>query len=295
MRNHQIEYTDPNILKPFSSNAPTHSKKQVKQIARSIERFGFNTPVLIDTTGTIIAGHGRLEAAKLLKLETIPTIRLAHLSETERRAYIIADNKLAQSATWNADLLAAEVQYLLDAEFDIELTGFQMAELDVFLEELSERSGNQPEPEDHVPAVDPATPIVSRAGDRWTLGNHVVVCGDARNPATYAALLGDDRVDLVFTDPPYNVPIDGHVCGLGRAQHREFAMASGEMTPAQFEEFLQSMLRRAQEMCRPGAILFVCMDWRHARELLGAARTCRLELKNICVWNRTNGGLPRWA
>jgi DNA modification methylase len=289
--NYVIEYLAPESLKPYPCNARTHSKRQVQQIARSIERFGFNNPVLIDPTDTVIAGHGRMEAAKLLKLSTIPVIRLAHLTEVERRAYIIADNKLAQNAAWNVDLLASEVQYLLDAEFEIELTGFHMAELDVVLEEASERTGEQPEPEDQLPAVDPAMPVVSRAGDRWILGQHVVVCGDARDPAACAALLPGDTVDLVFTDPPYNVPIDGHVCGLGSVKHREFAMASGEMTPGQFENFLQTVLQRAQETCRPGAILFVCMDWRHSRELLGAGCSCRLELKNVCVWNKTNGGM----
>jgi DNA modification methylase len=286
-----IEYMAPESLKPYPGNARTHSKRQIGQIARSIERFGFNNPVLIDPTDTVIAGHGRMEAAKLLKLSTIPVVRLAHLSELERRAYIIADNKLAQNANWDADLLASEVQYLVDAEFEIELTGFHMAEVDLILDEADERSGHQPEPEDQVPAIDPAGPVVSRASDRWVLGDHVVLCGDARDQANYATLLAGETVDLVFTDPPYNVPIDGHVCGLGSVKHREFAMASGEMTPGQFEDFLQTVLQRAQETCRPGAILFVCMDWRHARELLGAGCSCRLELKNVCVWNKTNGGM----
>ena len=286
-----IEYMAPESLKPYPGNARTHSKRQIGQIVRSIERFGFNNPVLIDPTDTVIAGHGRMEAAKLLKLSTIPVVRLAHLSELERRAYIIADNKLAQNANWDADLLASEVQYLVDAEFEIELTGFHMAEVDLILDEADERSGHQPEPEDQVPAIDPAGPVVSRASDRWVLGDHVVLCGDARDQANYATLLAGETVDLVFTDPPYNVPIDGHVCGLGSVKHREFAMASGEMTPGQFEDFLQTVLQRAQETCRPGAILFVCMDWRHARELLGAGCSCRLELKNVCVWNKTNGGM----
>jgi len=286
-----IEYVTPDSLKPYPGNARTHSKRQIGQIARSIERFGFNNPVLIDPTDTVIAGHGRLEAAKLLKLANVPVIRLAHLSDVERRAYIIADNKLAQNASWNADLLASEVQYLLDAEFEIELTGFHMAEVDLILDEADERNGDQPEPEDQVPALDRTGRVISRAGDRWILGDHVVVCGDARDQAPYAALLAGETVDLVFTDPPYNVPIDGHVCGLGRVRHREFAMAAGEMTSGQFADFLQAVLKRALETCRPGAILYVCMDWRHARELLEAGAACRLELKNLCVWNKTNGGM----
>jgi DNA modification methylase len=291
MQNHQTQYSDPNVLKPFPGNARAHSQKQIKQIARSIERFGFNAPVLIDATDTIIAGHGRVQAAKLLKLAVIPTIRLSHLSEVERRAYIIADNKLAQNATWNADLLAAEVQYLLDSSFEVELTGFEVAEIDLVLEDAAERKGTQPEPEDVLPGHESNAPAITRLGDRWTLGNHALACADAREPSSYPLLLQDAKADLVFTDPPYNVPIDGHVCGLGRVQHREFAMAAGEMSSVEFEAFLHTILVRAKENTHSGAIFFVCIDWRHVLELISAAARGELALKNICVWNKTNAGM----
>lgn len=193
-----IEYVAPDSLKPYPGNARVHSKRQIGQIARSIGRFGFNNPVLIDPTGPVIAGQGRLEAAKLLTLTSIPVIRLAHLSEIERRAYILADNKLAQNATWNADLLASEVQYLVEAAFEIEDIGFHMAEVDLILDEADERSGTRPEREDQVPALDPAGRAVSRAGDRWLLGGHVGGGGDARKQESYAAPV---HSNLVFMDP----------------------------------------------------------------------------------------------
>lgn len=291
MEPHQIQYCHPGSLKPYPCNARAHTKKQIKQIANSFERFGFNVPVLIDPTDTIIAGHARVDAAKLLGLETIPIIRLSHLSDVERRAYILADNKLALNATWNVDLLAAEVQYLIDSEFEVDLTGFSVPEIDIILDDASERCGIQPEPEDAVPALDPDAAAVTRLGDRWTLGKHKLLCADAREPSSYPLLLQGSMADLVFTDPPYNVPIEGHVSGLGRAQHQEFAMASGEMSPEQFEAFLLTVLIRPKEATRPGAILFVCMDWRHIGEITSAAKCCGLEFKNLCVWNKTNGGM----
>ena len=171
------------------------------------------------------------------------------------------------------------------------MTGFSVAEIDLVLEDAAERHGGQPEPEDVIPAYDASTSAVSRSGDSWVLGKHIVVCGDARMPSAYSLLLKSTKADLVFTDPPYNVPIAGHVGGLGRIQHREFAMASGEMSAAEFEAFLQTALLRAKESTRAGAILFVCMDWRHMIELLAAAKHCEIDLKNLCVWNKTNGGM----
>ena len=277
-------------LRPYANNARTHSKKQIKQIADSIRRFGFTNPVLVSDSGEIIAGHGRVEAAKLLGMATVPTLALSHLSEAERRAYILADNKLALNAGWDREILAIELQGLIDLEFDVELTGFSLAEVDLVLDEAcdSDPAGHDA-PEDAVPAV--TGPAVTRCGDLWKLGRHKLVCGDARTPSDYAALLGSERADLVFTDPPYNVAINGHVSGLGKVRHREFAFASGEMSQTQFTAFLiESLSASAAVMC-DGAIAFVCMDWRHMGELLEAGRTAFTELKNLVVWNKTNGGM----
>lgn len=278
-------------LKPYPGNARTHSRKQLRQIAASIERFGFVNPVLISDVGEIIAGHGRVEAARQLGLKTVPTLRISHLSETERRAYILADNKLALNAGWDKELLGLELQHLIDMEFDVEFTGFSLADIDFTLDEARESKpeGSDDASEDHVPGVQALA--VSRAGDIWRLGRHRLLCGDARDGTAFARLLGSEQADMVFTDPPYNVKIDGNVCGLGAVRHREFAFASGEMSEQQFVGFLVDTLGNAASVMRDGAIAFVCMDWRHMGELLAAGRECFSELKNLVVWNKTNGGM----
>src|SRR6218665_2085516 len=285
-----VNYVDVASLRPHSKNARTHSKKQIQQIADSISRFGFTNPILIGDDGQVLAGHGRLAAAKLFGLLAVPTVRLSHLNEAERRAYILADNKLALNAGWDHEILAVELQGLIDLEFDPTITGFTLAEIDNVLDLAAESSAEGSSgPEDEVPETRDAA--ISRRGDIWVLGRHRLICGDAREDADYAALLDGETVDLVFTDPPYNVPIDGHVCGLGRVRHREFAMGAGEMSQSEFTAFLSSTLSLAAARCRDGAIAFVCMDWRHAGELISAGAIAFNELKNLCVWNKTNGGM----
>ncbi len=285
-----LEARSPSDLRPYSRNARTHSRKQVRQIADSIERFGFTNPVLVSDDGEIIAGHGRVEAAKLLGLRTVPTLQLSHLSAEERRAYVLADNKLALNAGWDQDILAIELQALIDLDFDVSLTGFSLAEVDFTLDAARERDPEAPPGvEDEIPAM--AAEAVTRMGDVWVMGRHRLICGDARQPADYARLLGEEKVDLVFTDPPYNVPIDGHVCGSGRIRHREFAMGVGEMSQDAFTRFLADALKPMAARCRDGAIAFVCMDWRHMTELLNAGAQVFSGLKNLCVWNKTNGGM----
>jgi DNA modification methylase len=286
----RIEMRPVSALRPYARNARKHSKKQVKQIAASIQRFGFTNPILLTAEGTIIAGHGRLEAAKELGLKEVPTLSLTHLSPQEVQAYVLADNKLALNAGWDKELLALELQELIDFDFDVELTGFSLAEIDFALDQAVDADPTSPlGPEDAVP--EPPVHAVSRPGDVWLLGRHVLVCGDAREANAYDLLLGDERVDLIFTDPPYNVKIAGHVSGLGKVKHREFAMAAGEMSRDRFTAFLRETLGQGAERCRDGAIAFVCMDWRHMGELLEAGHAVFDELKNLCVWNKTNAGM----
>lgn len=271
-------------------NARTHSRKQLRQIANSIERFGFTNPVLIDDEGQILAGHGRVEAAKLIGMKRVPTLTLSHLSPAERRAYMLADNKLALNAGWDPELLAEELQLLIDEEFDLDLTGFSRAEIDLILDDAREASPETRDaPEDAVP--EPSAVAVSQRGDLWKLGEHYLLCGDARDPDDFSRLMRGRKADLVFTDPPYNVRIDGNVCGLGSVKHREFAFASGEMSETEFTRFLTDTLGNAASVMRDGAIAFVCMDWRHMGELLSAGRQGFTELKNLVVWNKTNGGM----
>src|SRR5918993_1146324 len=205
-----------------------------------------------------MAIDGRVEAAKLLGIESVPTLRLSHLTEAQRRAYVIADNKLAQSAGWDRDVLAIELQALIDVEFDIELTGFSLAEVDILLDDAKESSPAAPaEGEDEVPPLPDQNSAVTRLGDIWSLGRHRRICGDSRNAETVSTLMGDVRADQIFTDPPYNVPIDGHVSGLGQTRHREFAMAAGEMSSKAFTAFLRETLGNAAAISRDGAIAFV--------------------------------------
>ena len=285
----KIEFRSPASLRPYASNARKHSKRQLRQIADSIERFGFTNPVLISDADEIIAGHGRVEAAKQLGLEQVPTLRLSHLGETERRAYVLADNKLALNAGWDQEVLAIELQALIDLDFDVTLTGFSLAEVDLTIDAASEASPEPADTGDRIPAMREVA--VVRPGQLWELGRHRLLCGDARVPDDYQRLMQGEQADLIFTDPPYNVPIDGHVCGLGRVRHREFAMGAGEMTATEFSAFLAETLGAMASVCRDGAIAFVCMDWRHMAELLTAGQSVFSELKNLCVWNKTNGGM----
>jgi DNA modification methylase len=286
----KIEYIRVVDLRAYPNNARTHSKKQIRQIANSITKFGFCNPVLIDDDKQIIAGHGRVEAAKLLGIDAVPTCRLSHLSEADKRAYILADNKLAEKAGWDKQLLAIELQGLIDLDVEIELTGFDMAEIDLILEDASEANGASSGPEDDVPQYT-SSPAVTQAGDLWVLGNHRLLCGDARDQAAYDCLLEGAKAEFVFTDPPYNVVVDGNVCGLGRVRHREFAMGSGEMSEAEFTAFLQTVFDRLADNTVAGSIHDICMDWRHMGEMLAAGRKVYSELKNLCVWNKSNAGM----
>jgi DNA modification methylase len=283
-----IEYVPVASLRPYAGNARTHSAKQVRKIAKSIKAFGFNNPILASDDYTVIAGHGRLEAAKLLTLPTVPVLRLSHMSADQIRAYVLADNKLALEAGWDREMLAIELQGLVELNFEVELSGFETAEIDIVLGDAVEAAGEAP-PEDAVPPLSGL--LVTRPGDLWVLGKHRLLCGDARASASYANLLGGEKCEFVFTDPPYNVKIGGHVSGLGNIRHREFAMASGEMTKEQFTDFLTVTFRRLTENTIDGSIHQICMDWRHMGEILGAGQFAYTELKNLCVWNKTNAGM----
>lgn len=198
---YRIECLPVATLRPYKRNARRHSKAQIGQIADSISRFGFTNPVLISDSDEIVAGHGRVEAARRLGMETVPTLRLSHLSETERRAYVLADNKLALNAGWDTEMLAIELQGLVDLDFDVSLTGFSLAEVDLVVNAAREADPQaKPGPEDEIPPQ--AAYQVSQPGDLWLLGRHRLICGDARDPSAYEHLLEGRKVDAVFTDPP---------------------------------------------------------------------------------------------
>jgi len=289
MPSETIEYIPPGQLQPWAANARTHSKKQLQQIAASIQAFGFTNPVLIDENSAILAGHGRVAAAQTIGLETVPCRRIGEMTSTQKRAYVIADNKLALNAGWDEEILAIEFQGLLEAdlEFDVDITGFSIPEIDALIEDLSPEDDGDPADE----RLPEDGPPVSRVGDLWELGPHRVICGNALETETFERLLVDERARMVFTDPPYNVPIDGHVGGSGATKHREFIMASGEMTPEAFTAFLKTAFENLAAYSHDGAIHYICMDWRHLEEMMAAGRAAYSEFKNLIVWAKDNGGM----
>src|SRR5438874_9437738 len=290
MSNLAIQYVSPDRLRPYPGNARSHSRKQLKLIADSIKRFGFTNPILVTDDFEVIAGHGRLAAAKLLGMQLVPIVPLSSLSEADKKALRIADNRIAELSNWDRDILAIEYQGLHDLQFeDFEVTGFSLGHIDIFLDEAAEKKPIEPGPEDDVLEVIAAP--VSRRGDLWVLGSHRLLCGDARLESDYTRLLDTDSADLVLTDCPYNVRIDGNVSGLGKVRHEEFAMASGEMSEAEFTAFLSIFLGCAKAHSRDGAILFVFMDWRHLFEVTCAGREQGLALKNLIVWAKDNAGM----
>jgi DNA modification methylase len=276
-------------LKPNPRNPRRHDRKQVGQIAESIKAFGFNVPVLIDQDGNVIAGHGRVLACKKLGWNRVPTISLEHLSEAQAKAFMIADNKLTETSVWDDQLLGEQLQELagLDLDFSLETTGFEMGEIDLRIEGLNSEADT--DAADEMPTS--KGPSVSQPGDLWLLRRHRIYCGSALEEASYAALLEGVPADMVFTDPPYNVPIEGHASGLGAIHHREFAMASGEMTQAEFTNFLTRVCTFLASHSVKGALHYLCMDWRHMGELLAAGKATYSELKNLCVWAKSNAGM----
>ena len=279
-----VVYRSPSSLKPDPNNARTHSKKQIAQIAAAIESFGFTNPILIDEVGNIIAGHGRLLAAKTLAMAEVPTITLSHLTDVQKRALRLADNKIALNAGWDVDLLRVELAELstLDVNLDLSVTGFSTGEIDVLI-------SDQGDPEDeNIPAL-PETPR-TKFGDIWIIGDHVLGCGDGRDLAFLHLVVGEGaKVDAAFLDPPYNVQINGHANAKGR--HREFAMASGEMTELQFQVFLKESLAACVGVSRDGAVHFICMDWRHANDVSTVAFRLYGGQLNLCIWNKSNAGM----
>lgn len=282
-----VEYIPLSSLKINPRNPRQHKQRQIKQIANSIENHGFCTPLLVSTDNQIIAGHGRLLAAQLIGLNEIPVIRLDNLSEAQAIAFAIADNRLCENSTWDEKLLGEIFVELsaLDIDFSLEDTGFTMGEIDLFIEGLSIDS--KPDALDEIPAIPDHLPI-TQLGDLWLLGKHRLTCGNALEKATFYALMQGKQANVVFVDPPYNVAIFGHVTGQN---HREFAMASGEMTEAEFTTFLTKSLQLLAAHSLPGSIHFICMDWRHVAEIMAAGNQAYSELKNICVWVKDNGGM----
>lgn len=287
----KVEYIDVSEIKAYKSNPKVHKSKQIHQIANSIFEFKFNNPVLIDENNTIIAGHGRLLAARHLNMNKVPVIKLLHLSDCQKRAYRIADNKLTENGEWDYDLLKLEFSDLekLDLESSLDITGFDIADIDIILDPADKES-KLDEKANAVPFI-PENEIISQQGYIWQLGKHRIICGNSLEKDACEKLLEGKKAQMVFTDPPYNVKVDGHVCGLGKIKHKEFAMASGEMSKDEFQEFLLKSFTLLKNYTIDGSLHYICMDWRHIKEITNAGSQIYDELKNLCVWNKDNGGM----
>jgi DNA modification methylase len=285
----EVTYLPTTSLKPHPQNPRVHSDKQVQQIARSIETFGFNVPILVDGRQNVVAGHGRLLAARKLGWNTVPVIKLKHLSEAQYTAFLIADNRLTENSTWDERLLGEQLKVLseLELDFDLEVIGFETSEIDVLIDGLE--TASEPDPDDRLPAIESSA--VSVPGDLWQLGKHRVLCGNSLMSESYDRLMDGANADLVITDPPYNVAIDGHASGLGKTRHREFAMAAGEMSAEEFTEFLRNVMVLSRQRSQPGSLAYYFMDWRHMRQILAAGLEVYGELMNLCVWAKNNAGM----
>lgn len=279
-------------LKLDPDNPRIHTPIQIRKIQRSIRTFGFLFPVLTNSDGQVIAGHGRIQAAQGIGMNEVPVIMVDHLTETQARALAITDNRLTEIGSWDGRLLAQQLKALSEVElnFDVEVTGFGMTEIDLMIEGLEPAHQGGQDPADVLPEVSEQVPV-SRTADVWTLDRHRVVCSDALEESNYALLLQGRQAAMVFADPPYNVPIEGHVTGLGRIQHREFDMASGEMTAREFRNFLSQVFDNLAEYSRDGSLHYLCMDWRHMGELLAAGHHVFSKLMNVCIWTKDNAGM----
>ena len=279
-------------LKINPKNPRTHSRRQIQQIARSLKAFGFVVPVLIDAWGNVIAGHGRILAALLLGLTEVPTICLDHLTAAQAQAFMIADNRLTENSEWNERLLAEQLHdlSLVDLGFSLDAIGFEMAEIDLKIEGLNSPAADTEDPADALPAQS-HRPVVSRPGDLWLLDHNRVLCDSALNPGAYLTLMSDELAQAIFTDPPFNLRIENNVSGLGAIQHKNFTMASGEMSQAEFTAFLIRACSLHARHSVNGSLHFICMDWRHLTELLTAGNSVYSKLKNLCVWTKDSAGM----
>lgn len=284
----QVESTQISLLHARDNDPRTHSQRQLDLLKKSIERFGLVHPVLLDHQNRVIAGWGIVQAAKQLGFSFVSTLHIEHLSEEELRAYAIANNQLATKAGWDKELLCIELQGLIEIGFDVEELGFETAEIDILQEEVA-ISQARDAAEDQIP--EKQNQPVTKPGDIWSCGVHRLICADAQEQDAYEKLFQGEKAALVVGDPPYNLKIHGHVSGLGKHRHREFPMASGEMSQDQFVSFLKCCFSKMANFSNDGALHYIFMDWRHTGEILNAGTDVFSKLLNICVWCKTNAGM----
>ena len=277
-------------LRPLGRETRKHPPRQIQKLARSLKEWGFVLPILVDPSDRVAAGWATVLAARTLGLRRVPAVTIADLSEAQLRALRLALNRIGEDSEWNPGELAMEFGEILqlDPGIDLSLTGFEMGEIDVAIDGTAVSDDASL---DDLPDVDPTSAPITQIGDLWQLGPHRLLCDDATRPESFDRLMDGETAQMIFTDPPYNVPIRGHVSGRGKVQHTEFAQASGELSEAEFENFLRTFLAGAAAHCKNGAIAFICMDWRGLPILGSAASGVFNEQLNLCVWTKTNAGM----
>jgi DNA modification methylase len=286
----RLQYLRTSRLVPYARNARTHSAAQVAQIAASIREFGFTNPVLVDQDDGIIAGHGRVMAAQQLGLAEVPCIRLAHLSDAQKRAYILADNKLALNAGWDEAMLASELQALADEGFEMELTGFSQNELEqLTLTQDNDSDNLQKEGLDEIPAVNAI--VVTRHGDLWSLGPHRLLCGSSTDEQDVSRLMQFEQADIVWTDPPYNIAYDGGpkpTLGIPRDH-----IANDSMTDSAFAQFLRNSLNNAFNHTKPGACIYVCHSESNRISFTTALQEAGFKFSQTLIWVKQSATISR--
>lgn len=289
--NLKIEYADISLLKKYERNVKIHTKQQVAKLVQSMKTFGVVTPILVDKEYEVIAGHGRLEALKELGYSKVPILKLEHLTEAQVKAYRLADNRIAEDAEYDKQLLKIELEELsLSDEFVITDTGFNIAEVDeIIIDDYTTEQSEPDKADDINNLID--IPAKVKYGDIWLLGNHKILCGNALMPESYANLLKGEKANLILTDAPYNVKINGHVGGKGKTKHKEFAMASGEMSDLEFEKFTKGFMNNLKDFSTDGSLHYLFIDWRSLKIFLNAGIEYYSCLKNICIWNKLRGGM----
>lgn len=285
----ECSYVPTNSVLPPERALRKYSKRQMAVLKASISEYGFVRPILTGSDHRIIAGQGSWLAAKELGLGEVPIVIASHLTPEQARLYTMMDNRSAELSTWDNELLRLELGDLLSLnlsgalDLNIELSGFTTAEVDKHLHV------DFGEDKEKIPEVEAAA--ITQLGDGYKLGGHHFICGNALEEDSYVRLMGHECAQMVFADAPYNVKIDGNVSGQGKKRHREFAMASGEMSQEQFIAFLTTVFTHLVAYSIDGSIHYQCMDWKHLGELLAAGRAAYTEFKNLCVWTKDNAGM----
>ena len=285
MTNLKITVAPIGDLATYSNHTRSHSKAKIAKLAKLINEFGFLIPVLVDADKKeIITGHARILAALELGLQEVPTITIDHLNAAQIKAFRIADNKITEGSDWNMDRLKSELLELRGLDFDLSLTAFELPEIDLII--LDDKGLND---DDEVVPTPPENPIVV-TGDVFQLGKHRIACIDCRDSESVSSALDGKSADLVVTDPPYNVRINGHVLSHTKS-HSEFAMASGEMSKREFTNFLSSVFGVFADISREGSLHYHFIDHKHIEEMLDAGASAYDDRLNICVWSKTNAGM----